>query len=176
MLPSFLKPVQALCFDHVHPNILMMAFPDNTLQVYDVESRQFPTWGKELCSNLPRRLSHAHDPILGMTFDPARPSTAASSRHVLFWGSTWICKLSLTSSVGDSHNKKRRRENMKRSAPPPAPGVDDSSRDCKMITHFRPILFVDFLTAGELVVVERPLADVLSTLPPAYFRHKYGAS
>jgi U3 small nucleolar RNA-associated protein 4 len=65
---------------------------------------------------------------------------------------------------------------MKRSAPPPAPGVDDSTRDFKMITHFRPILFVDFLTAGELVVVERPLVDVLSTLPPAYFRHKYGAS
>jgi U3 small nucleolar RNA-associated protein 4 len=46
----------------------------------------------------------------------------------------------------------------------------------KMITHYRPILFVDFLGAGELVVVERPLVDVLAGLPPAFFKHKYGAS
>lgn len=45
-----------------------------------------------------------------------------------------------------------------------------------MITHYRPILYMDFLDAGELVVVERPLVDVLSELPPAYFKHKYGAS
>jgi U3 small nucleolar RNA-associated protein 4 len=65
---------------------------------------------------------------------------------------------------------------MRRLALAPAPGVDDQSSDFKMITHYRPILFVDYLTAGELVVVERPLVDVLSTLPPAYFKHKYGAS
>lgn len=176
ILPSFSKPAQALCFDPLHPNILMMAFPDNSLQVYDVESRQFPAWGKELCSNLPKRFTHAHDPILGMAFDPAGSSTDALSRHALFWGSTWICKLPLTSSIGAGNNKKRRRESMKRFAPPPTSGVDDPPGDFKMITHYRPILFVDYLTSGELVVVERPLVDVLSTLPPAYFKHKYGAS
>lgn len=45
-----------------------------------------------------------------------------------------------------------------------------------MITHYRPILFLDFLVNGELVVVERPLIDVLSTLPPPFFTPKYGAS
>jgi U3 small nucleolar RNA-associated protein 4 len=38
------------------------------------------------------------------------------------------------------------------------------------------MLFLDFLTNGELVVVERPLIDILSTLPPPYFKPKYGAS
>ena len=28
----------------------------------------------------------------------------------------------------------------------------------------------------ELVVVERPLVDILLMLPPAYFKHKYGIS
>lgn len=46
----------------------------------------------------------------------------------------------------------------------------------KMVTHYRPILYVDFLGPGELVVVERPLVDVLATLPPAYFKPKYGVS
>jgi U3 small nucleolar RNA-associated protein 4 len=160
-----------------------MAFPDNSLQIYDVESRQFPSWGNEFCSNLPKRLTHAHDPILGMAFDPAGLSTDAHSRHLLLWSSTWICKLPLTSSMGANTNKKRRRESMKRSAPPPASssfphalGIDDPTADFKMITHYRPILFVDYLAAGELVVVERPLVDVLSTMPPAYLKHKYGAS
>lgn len=175
VLPSFSKPAQALCFDPAHPSILMMAFPDNSLQVYDVESRQFPPWGKQLCSNLPKRFTHAHDPILGIAFDPIGHSTNALSRHALFWGSTWMCKLPLTGSLGASNNKKRRRESMKRPALPPTSGVDDPG-DFKMITHYRPILFVDYLAAGELVVVERPLIDVLSTLPPAYFKHKYGAS
>jgi U3 small nucleolar RNA-associated protein 4 len=45
-----------------------------------------------------------------------------------------------------------------------------------IITRFRPTLMVDFLGAGELVVVERPLVDVLAGLPPAFFKPKYGAS
>jgi U3 small nucleolar RNA-associated protein 4 len=43
-----------------------------------------------------------------------------------------------------------------------------------MVTNYRPILALDFLGPGELVLVERPLADVLSKLPPAFFKPKYG--
>jgi len=45
-----------------------------------------------------------------------------------------------------------------------------------MVTHYRPILLADFVGEGELVIVERPLVDVLATLPPAFFKHKYGSS
>lgn len=155
-----------------------MAFPDNTLQVYNVESRQFPAWGKELCNNLPKRFKYAHDPILGVTFDPAQSppaSPGSAPRYALFWGSTWMCKLSLNDSTGASLTKKRRRESAKLSAPL-LPSNEEPAGDFKMITHYRPILLVDFLDPGELVVVERPLVDVLSMLPPAYFKHKYGAS
>jgi U3 small nucleolar RNA-associated protein 4 len=56
------------------------------------------------------------------------------------------------------------------------PLEEQQSNNFKMVTHYRPILHVDFLGPGELMVVERPLVDVLSTLPPAYFKPKYGAS
>ncbi|GLB36397.1 putative WD40 repeat-like protein [Lyophyllum shimeji] len=175
VLPSFSKPAQVLAFDPKRPDILIMAFPDNSLQIYNVESRQFPAWGKELCSGLPKRFTHAHDPVLGVAFDPAEASPAADAtpRYALFWGSTWICKLSMNDSAPGSVTKKRRRESLKLSAEPTA---DGNSGDFKMVTHYRPILHVDFLAAGELVVVERPLVDVLSDMPPAYFKHKYGAS
>ena len=56
-------------------------------------------------------------------------------------------------------------------------GDDDRPwRDDKLIMQYRPIACCDFLAKDELVVVERPLVDVLATLPPAYFKHKYGAS
>jgi len=53
---------------------------------------------------------------------------------------------------------------------------DQQSNNFKMVTQYRAILHVDFLGPGELLVVERPLVDVLATLPPAYFKPKYGAS
>lgn len=155
--------------------------------MYDVEARQFPTWSRDLVANLPKRLTLAHDPILGVLFDPSAASTPSKSkskhgpgRYVILWGSTWLCKIKLDGSVisGSGSGKKRRREGEKSAALQPIPfsKLDEEQQDFKMITHYRPILYVDFLAAGELVVVERPLVDVLATLPPAYFKHKYGAS
>ncbi|KAJ7071242.1 WD40-repeat-containing domain protein [Mycena amicta] len=165
MLPSFPQPAQSISFDPSRPSILVLAFPDNSLQIFDVEARQFPSWGKEICDNLPKRLTRAHDHILGVVFDPAMASHPSGPRSVLLWGSTWLCKLKLEPAAGSGPGK-RRREGDKIE-----PVADDN---LKMITHYRPILHIDFLGPGELVVVERPLVDVLATLPPAYFVHKYG--
>ncbi len=54
---------------------------------------------------------------------------------------------------------------------------DDDETDIinfKIVTRYRPILFADFIAPGEMVVVERPILDVLAGLPPAYFHAKYG--
>ncbi|KAF8168321.1 WD40-repeat-containing domain protein [Crassisporium funariophilum] len=171
VLPSFHLPAQALAFDPMHPSVLLLAFPDNTLEVFDVETRQFPTWGKELNLSLPKRFTYAHDPVLGVAFDPATShSEQGKTRYVLFWGATWLFKVSLDTSLRVG-GRKRRREAVG--------GVGEEERqwrDYKMVTQYRPIMCCGFLAKDELVVVERPLMDVLSTLPPAYFKHKYGVS
>ena len=73
--------------------------------------------------------------------------------------------------------KKRRRDALN-GAVTAAVGGDEERpwRDEKLIMQYRPIACCDFLDKDELVVVERPLVDILATLPPAYFKHKYGAS
>ncbi|KAF7339657.1 WD-REPEATS-REGION domain-containing protein [Mycena sanguinolenta] len=159
VLPSFPQAAQAISFDPSRPNILILAFPNNSIQVFDVESRQFPSWSKDICSNLPKKFTRTHDHILGVTFDPALagPSLKATSLD----------------DSGRSGNKKRRREG---DSGPQIDAVSEDHANFKMVTHYRPILFIDFLAPRELVVVERPLVDVLATLPPAYFAHKYGAS
>ncbi|KAJ7102153.1 WD40-repeat-containing domain protein [Mycena belliarum] len=173
VLPSFPQATQTICFDPSRPSILILAFPNNSIQIFDVESKQFPAWSIDVCNNLPKRLKRAHDHILGVAFEPVDvESTPKTPRYALFWGSTWFCKIKLDGS-SFIRAKKRRRDGDKS---PKIDPLSDDHANFKMITHYRPILFVDFLAPGELLVVERPLVDVLATLPPAYFVHKYGAS
>ncbi len=171
----------------MHPSVLLLAFPDNTIQIYDVETRQFPAWGKDLTLSLPRKFTGAHEAVLGVEFDPYEPGAGGGgagskggdegkTRYLLFWGSTWIFKASLDTTAFVGKKKKRRRDEERRAALDAEEEEERRWRDFKMITQYRPILCCDFLSKDELVVVERPLVDVLMTLPPAYFRHKYGAS
>lgn len=192
-LPTFPQPVHAFAFDPSAPSSLLLGFADNHLEVYDVEARQFPRWARGLVKSLPQRFKHLHDPVLGVTFDPGAGEGGEAStsplppRTALFWGATWICKVMLTERLGYGGFEKRRRG--KRKAPEQQPkangrvevSVEDGQqevqqRNFKLVTHYRPLLLVDFVAPGELVVVERPLVDVLAKLPPAYFKPKYGAT
>jgi U3 small nucleolar RNA-associated protein 4 len=185
-LPSFPQPAHALAFAPNSPSLLILGFANNSLELYDVEARQFPPWSRALCSALPKRFTHLHDAILGVTLAPADPEknadkeSTSTSQDVLalFWGATWLCKVQFSAPVGwGGFEKKRRR---RRSG-----GVDrgtasvrdrDAIDNFKLVTQYRQILLADFISPGELVVVERPLTDVLLNLPPAYYRPKYGAS
>jgi U3 small nucleolar RNA-associated protein 4 len=190
VLPSLPQPAQTLAFDPSAPHLLILGMANNTFQVFDVEARHQPDWARSLVANLPKRFTHIHDAILGVTFDPGALSAPASSdvpstlrpRHALFWGSTWLCKVQLNAPVGwGGFSKKRYRNAVK--PPPSAPGRPNPTSDgtigesnFKLATHYRPILFADFIGPGELVIVERPPVDVLSKLPPAFWKPKYGAS
>ena len=162
----------------------MLGLANNTLQVFDVEARRFPDWARALAAGLPKRFTHLHDALLGVTFDPGAADAAGAGKPTphaaLFWGATWMCKVVLDAPAGwGGFSKKRRRAQSRPAAPVPQEhgGADErANANFKMITHYRPILFVDFVAPGELVVVERPLVDVLANLPPAYWKPKYGAS
>ncbi|TRM61425.1 WD40-repeat-containing domain protein [Schizophyllum amplum] len=185
-LPSFGRPAQAIAFDSTQSGLLLLAFPDNALEFYDVEARAFPAWAQELAAHLPKRLAGAHDPVLGVSFPPQ----TAGSHYAFLWGSTWLAKLDL-GTAQPRVRRKRRRESRGGAKQEKAEdekevkegeGVEGEEederreRDFRMVTHYRPVLHVDYLESGELVVVERPLVDVLALLPPAYFKHRYGAS
>ncbi len=187
ILPSFPHAIHALAFDPSDPSILVLALANNTIQIYDVESRQFPSWSHQLTHSLPQRFTQLHDSLIGVTFDPSTSRTVPkdpnnpTKRVALFWGSTWICKVQLDAEVGYvGFDKKRRRGGKKKFFPKDDKqkkgGEKGDEENFKMITQYRPMLLVDFLAPGELVVVERPLVDVLAKLPPAFFKPKYGAS
>jgi U3 small nucleolar RNA-associated protein 4 len=183
-LPSFPQLAHALAFAPSSPSLLILGFANNSLELYDVEARQFPPWSRALCTALPKRFTHLHDTILGVTLAPVDPEknvdkdrTSGQDVLALFWGATWLCKVQFAAPVGwGGFEKKRRRRQS-------GGGVDrgtvrdrDTINNFKLVTQYRQILLADFISPGELVVVERPLTDVLLSLPPAYYRPKYGAT
>ena len=177
-LPSFPQPAHALAFVPSSPSLLILGFANNSIEVYDVEARQFPAWSRPLCAGLPKRFTHLHDAILGVTLAPASADNTTDQRSenvlALFWGATWLCKVQFDAPVGwGSFEKKRRRRRSEGAGTERDRGV---THNFKLITQYRQILLAEFLAAGELVVVERPLTDVLASLPPPYFKPKYGAS
>jgi len=186
-LPSFPQPAHALAFAPSKPSLLVLGFANNTLELYDVEARQFPPWSRPLCSALPKRFTHLHDAILGVTLAPVAPDDDADKSEsggsktsdvlALFWGATWLCKVQFATPVGWGGFEKKRRRRRSGDVDQGAERDGNASvHNFKLVTQYRQILLADFLSPGELVVVERPLTDVLMSLPPAYYRPKYGAS
>ncbi|KAI0824120.1 WD40 repeat-like protein [Trametes gibbosa] len=198
-LPTFAAPMHALAFavDAAAPGTLVLGLADNALEVYDVEARQFPRWARPLVHALPQRFTRLHDPVLGVAFDAGQAGARAPAgekaegrvlppRTALFWGATWICKVNLEERAGGSGGFEKRWRTKRKAGADLAPNANgrvevgdaglEQQRNFKLITHYRPLLFVDFIAPGELVVIERPLVDVLAKLPPAYFKPKYGAS
>ncbi|KAF8499168.1 WD40 repeat-like protein [Russula emetica] len=175
-LPTFPQPAHALAFAPNSPSLLILGFANNSLELYDVEARQFP----------PVRFTHLHDAILGVTLAPADPeknvdkesSIGQESVLALFWGATWLCKVQFAAPVGWGGFEKKRRRRRSGGADRGTASVRDRDAidNFKLVTQYRQILLADFISPGELVVVERPLTDVLLNLPPAYYRPKYGAS
>lgn len=153
-LPTFPLKVQGAAF-HLDSTGVTLGFRDNTTQVYDVEGRSFaPTPGSG-----GGRLEKLHDSAVGVSCDPA-------GGEAIVWGSTWVARAS--ASTHAASGKKRRRD----------VGSQAQARDetAPVITQYRPIIHLGFIGPGEMVVVERPLTDVLAGLHQAYAGKKYGAS
>ncbi|KAG8220082.1 WD40 repeat-like protein [Butyriboletus roseoflavus] len=201
-LPSLPHPPNVLTFTPEKPHILMIVLPNNTIHVFDVERSEVPAWAYDLNSRIPKQLFNTSDPVLGVIFEPGPTlpssalvngdlemtdvlqknsgphSTTFSQKEAIFWGSSWLCKLKLDWLGKYTEQRKRRKSEARhptqehQGAPTFAPHPD--LQNLRMVTHYRPILALDFVGPGELVLVERPLVDVLSKLPPAFFKPKYG--
>jgi len=128
---------------------------------------------------------------MGIAFHPAgtwSSISAPSARTVLLWGASWICKFRIGNDVKAQRAPRKRRrgqedgEEADHELEAVPSGLDDGEEDegkgtemgLKVWTKYRNMLAVDFLDSKEMVIIERPFMDIMSTLPPAYFNFKYG--
>lgn len=183
-LPRTTLPPSALAFDSRIPHVLAIGFPNNELQLFDAEAQLF-------YPALPDKLSHLHDPILGIVF-PHAPKT--NERKMYVWSATWLARFDVPTPSSSALVKTPPRPEssptadrapLKRKRGKAAAQAEGEADEAFAIENkFRPVLLVDFCAPvdgeenaqGEMVIVERPLVDLLATLPPAYLKPKYGAS
>jgi U3 small nucleolar RNA-associated protein 4 len=153
----------------------------NGLHVFDVELCAFPDWARALVGGagediLPKGYASQHDPLIGLCFIPVYGGQASLSdnRELVAWGSNWLCRIVLNQHSVRHQSLKRRKLN--RSAVANDLGqINTSSSNFKFCHRYRNILLVDALESGELVVVERPVLDLMKDQPPPFFKHRFGS-
>ncbi|KAG8922794.1 U3 small nucleolar RNA-associated protein [Tulasnella sp. 418] len=180
-LPSFELPIRSLVFDPRSSDTLLIGLPNNRIHVFDIEERMFPQWASRVCDNLPQSFTGLHDPLQGLMF--VHPSSSSSSftpspRQVIAYGSNWLCKIKLDAGVATRkgfRSKDRRKRKTQKSAIE-ASNEETNEHNFTVVTKYRHMLGVGQLGDQELVIVERPLVDLLSGKgqPPPYYKHRYG--
>ncbi|KAJ1310177.1 hypothetical protein OPQ81_006921 [Rhizoctonia solani] len=170
-LPRTFLPPSALSFDTRSPHVLALGYPNNEIQLFDAEAQMF-------YPALSDKVSHLQDPILGIVFPP---TPAPNERKMYVWSANWLARYDIPTPSSSALIKQ-----------PPPLSVPESNVELSLkrkrageadeafaiVTKFRQVLLIDLCAGGdgEMVVVERPLVDLLATLPPAYLKPKYGAS
>lgn len=95
-LPSVELPPVDMAFSHSNSNIVLIALPNNTLQIFDVDQRRIPNWAVELSRNAFATFRNLREPILGISFDPI--AETAGRRHadtLVIYGSNFIGTMKL---------------------------------------------------------------------------------
>jgi len=200
-LPTSLVALSDFTFDPSSPHILYLAFPDNTLQVFDVEAREYPGWANHLChSILPSLIGSERDSLSGITFIPEQKQsmtafpekltdTKFNGRKVLLWSKSWMSAINIDAQI--QHTKVEQKKgalkiSTKRKShekQPPSQSKrqlqqeeeeDDDVRGVSFMKRYSDVLSIDFFNCDEMLVIERPWADILQKLPPAYFKPRFG--
>lgn len=108
----------------------------------------------------------------------------SSHQSVVVWGANWMCRFRIfpKASTKGGAAKRGREEDEEMDTEDEMDGTynEDGIKSVggqlflTVFTQYRNMVGVHFLDPDEMVVIERPLLDVLSHLPPAYFKAKYG--
>lgn len=190
----------ALLFDPARTHNLVVVLATNRIRVFDVEARTFPIWARALCDTIPAQVTNRRESVVGACFTRTRSRAGAPAPALVLWATDWFCHIRLDADVpmpAPSRQTKRTRDGLAADAA----NADDQSDD-EIIpqetdtaigttiqpqpqqlrtfilsdTHYRPVLFMGFFGDGDLVVVERPHADIMAGLAPAFYKQRYGAS
>lgn len=198
-LPSVELPPVDMAFSPSNASIVVVALPNNTIQIFDVDHRTIPTWAHSISRNLFSSFRNLREPILGVAFDPV-PEVGKHADTLVLYGSNFIgtMKISPSESIEGMIPtlEKRKRDNgdltVNGSEAKDKEQSDDESSDEELegevaVAHktratievtykYQPILFLDFMSQGDMVVVEKPYFSMLSQMAPAFAAKKYGST
>ncbi|KAL4093591.1 hypothetical protein PRIC1_011023 [Phytophthora ramorum] len=156
---------------------LVVTLVSNSFVCYDVETKGLSDWYRKNHEQFPKELVDGR-PVKGMTFDPANPD------YLYLYSQTSLYQINMDKQLdvpAKNPPKKTRRRAM--SVGTESDGKNDAAEGelveledgfCRVVNRYRPISFVNFVEENEMIIVETPWLKVLSRLPGALHRHKYG--
>ncbi|XP_069595167.1 U3 small nucleolar RNA-associated protein 4 homolog [Ranitomeya imitator] len=163
-VPQYSSPPTAIS---IHPSIndLVIAHADQQVLEFSIAKKQYTDWSRKVLQyGLHRDWVERDTPITGIAFNPSRPD------HILMHDNYMFCVLDKSLPLPDDKTALVNQKSLKQ--------LSESARRShahafKITRKFQPLLFMDLLDDGELVLVERPLTDILTRLPPPMKQKKF---
>ncbi|XP_025975475.2 U3 small nucleolar RNA-associated protein 4 homolog [Dromaius novaehollandiae] len=164
-VPTYSCAVTALA---IHPvtNNLVIAYSDQQLFEFSIPEKQYTAWSRTVQScGLHRAWLERDSPITHITFNPKKPS------HILLHDVYMFCVLDKSLPLPDDSASLMNQSALKQL---PETARKRQLHAFKICKKFQPLLFADLLDENCLVMVERPIMDIKTQLPPPIQQKKFG--
>ncbi|KAL6065936.1 U3 small nucleolar RNA-associated protein [Balamuthia mandrillaris] len=184
MLPIFESQHTTFAF-HQRGSTLVVVCASNQFYLYDVEEKRLSDWSREYGNKLPAQFMALRDKLIGIAFNPSRPST------MCLYSTAFFVHIDLELPLPNEEDLTlrstlavaRRQEEQSRTGgkPPKAKkkkakeqSENVGSQNFKLVSKFKPLLFLDFLQGDTMLLVERPWLSIISHFPDPLHRNRYG--
>ncbi|NXE54592.1 UTP4 protein, partial [Casuarius casuarius] len=164
-VPTYSCAVTALA---IHPvtNNLVIAYSDQQLFEFSIPEKQYTAWSRTVQNcGLHRAWLERDSPITHIAFNPKKPS------HILLHDVYMFCVLDKSLPLPDDSASLMNQSALKQL---PETARKRQLHAFKICKKFQPLLFADLLDENCLVMVERPIMDIKTQLPPPIQQKKFG--
>ncbi|XP_064414664.1 U3 small nucleolar RNA-associated protein 4 homolog [Latimeria chalumnae] len=152
----------------IHPqtNNLVIAYADQQIFEFSIPEKQYTDWSRKLQQQGLHILWMERDtPLTNVTFNPKEPS------QIFLHDTYMICIIDKTLPLPCDQTQLYNQLTLKNVPEQLRQSQVHAFKICKL---FQPLLHADLLDDDWLVVVERPLMDIYSQLPPPIRQKKFG--
>ncbi|XP_078526337.1 U3 small nucleolar RNA-associated protein 4 homolog [Lissotriton helveticus] len=164
-VPSYDYPASALAIQAVTNN-LVIAHSDQQVFEFSIEEKQYTDWSRKMQQHgLHKDWLERDTPITNITFNPKKQT------QILLHDTYMLCILDKSLPLPDDKTMLQNQMSLR--------SLSESARKAsahafKISKAYQPLLFMDLLDKGTLVVVERPLEHILAQLPAPIRQKKFG--
>lgn len=194
-LPTVSSPITAITFHDLDRVIIATA--SMSLHEFEISSAKLSAWSTRNTPHMPAKFTKLQDHCSKMLVD--------EEGRLWMWGANWVSYIHLGKDLPNQQSQAKRKRGGANLSLNDAPRSNDAAQTAgedhdsmalvangnKPSTHmagllgkfwitfkYRSLLLFDVLNESELVVVERPLMDLLNSpdIPPPFYVKKYGQS
>lgn len=164
-VPQYNSPTTAISI-HPSTNNLVIAYADQQVLEFSISQNKYTDWGRNVLQHgLHRDWLERDTPIMGIAFNPSR------SKDILMHDNYMFCVIDKSLPLPDDKTILVNQRTLKQLS---VNARMSHAHAFKITRKYQPLLFMDLLDNGELVLVERTLSDIQAQLPPPMKQKKFG--